>query len=87
MRFVVEKVVGQVSLRVFEISHVSVIPLMILTHSNTDLSEGQAGEAWELLNKQFSFGHGGTLDRKLLRHCFVAVFKGYNTCKIVTLLW
>jgi hypothetical protein len=34
---VVENVVlGQVSLRVFQISHVSIISLMLLTHSNTD---------------------------------------------------
>jgi len=35
--FVVEKVIlGQVSLRIFQISRVSVIPPMLLAHSNTD---------------------------------------------------
>jgi hypothetical protein len=38
------------------------------------LSEGQAGEAWELSNKEILWA-GGALDRKVLLHCFYVVLK------------
>jgi hypothetical protein len=48
MRFVVDKVPGQVFPRAFQFSFVTIIPFMLHTHLHLHLlPEGQRGEAWE----------------------------------------
>jgi hypothetical protein len=67
---------GQVYLRALHCSTVNIIPPLFPTylHPHVARTRRPNGEAWEYLEKQFSFGNRGALHIKILKS--FSIFKG-----------